>query len=110
MRQLTYCQAINEALREALLRDPSVFIMGEDIGSYGGTFGVTAGLFEEFGADRVIDTPISEAAMAAIAITAAVTGLRPVLEIMFIDFLLVAADGVFNQAGKMRYMSGWGLA
>ena len=106
MRELSYRDAIGEALRQALRQDPTVFLMGEDIGAYGGVFGVTKGLLEEFGPERVMDTPISETSFGGIATGAAILGLRPVVEIMFSDFLLIAADGIFNQAAKQYYMSG----
>ncbi|MDB4444508.1 alpha-ketoacid dehydrogenase subunit beta [bacterium] len=106
MKEITFGQAINEALREALVRDPSVFLMGEDIGPYGGSFGVTTGLFAEFGADSIIDTPISETVFVGIACGAAITGMRPIVEIMFIDWITLAWDGLFNHASKVFYMSG----
>ena len=106
MRELTYAKAVCEALRQAMAKDPRVFLMGEDVGVYGGIFGVTAGLLEEFGEDRVIDTPISEVALPGIACGAAMNGMRPVLEIMFGDFLTLAMDGIVNQAAKTFYMSG----
>ena len=105
-RQLTVAAALNEALREELARDERVFLMGEDVAAAGGVYKVTDGLFEEFGPNRVIDTPISEAGIAGIAVGAAMTGRRPVLEIMFGDFLLLAMDQIANQAAKVRYMSG----
>src|SRR5919204_6825181 len=88
-RELTYAEALNEALREEMRRDPNVFVMGEDVAVWGGggIFGVTKGLVEEFGAERVRDTPISEEAIAAVAIGAAATGSRPVAEIMYVDFI-----------------------
>jgi pyruvate dehydrogenase E1 component beta subunit len=106
MRELTYRDAIREALQEEMRRDPAVFIFGEDVGKFGGTFGVMAGLIEEFGEQRVRDTPISEAAIAGAAVGAAMVGSRPVAEIMFIDFMTIAMDQVVNQAAKMHYMSG----
>lgn len=105
-RNITYAQAINEALRYEMLRDERVFLMGEDVGVYGGAFGVSAGLIEEFGAERVMDTPISEAAIAGAAVGAAVVGLRPVMEIMFSDFVTITMDQIVNQAAKLRYMFG----
>jgi pyruvate/2-oxoglutarate/acetoin dehydrogenase E1 component len=105
-RTITYAKALNEALREEMLRDDRVLVMGEDIGRHNGPFRVTEGLLEEFGANRVRDTPISEAAIAGAAAGAAVTGLRPVAEIMFIDFSTLATDQIINQAAKMRYMFG----
>jgi len=106
MREITFAQAINEALREEMKKDPAVYIAGEDVGLMGGVFGVTSGLLEEFGEERVRDTPISEAAIVGSAIGAAVTGMRPVIELMFIDFTAVAMDQIVNQAAKMRYMFG----
>lgn len=109
MRELTYAQAINETLRQALARDPRVFLMGEDIGVYGGVWQVTVGLQAEFGEDRVIDTPISETAIVGAGVGAAVTGMRPIVEIMMIDFIGVAMDEIYNEAAKLHYMSGGGL-
>lgn len=105
-RSLTYVEALNEALREEMERDPGVFLMGEDIGKIGGLFGVTRGLRDMFGADRVRDTPISEAGFAAAAVGAAVTGLRPVVEVQFFDFITHMMDMIVNQAAKFRYMLG----
>ncbi len=106
MRELTYAQAINEALIQNLEKDERVFLMGEDIGKYGGIFQVTAGLLDKFGPGRVIDTPISEAGFVGAAIGAAMTGMRPVVEIMFIDFTTCAMDMVVNQMAKIHYMFG----
>lgn len=106
MRELTYGQGINEALRIKMLENPDVLIFGEDVGFYGGCFGVTAGLFAEFGEKRVRDTPISEGAIIGAAVGAAAAGLRPIPELMFIDFLTVGMDQLVNQAAKMRYMFG----
>jgi pyruvate/2-oxoglutarate/acetoin dehydrogenase E1 component len=105
-RVITYAKALNEALREEMLQDERVFLMGEDIAAHNGPFRVTEGLFKEFGTKRVRDTPLSEAAIAGAAAGAAVTGLRPVAEIMFIDFSTLATDQIINQAAKMRYMFG----
>lgn len=105
-QEITYSEAVRQALREEMLRDERVFIMGEDVGVYGGAFGVTRGLVEEFGEERVRDTPISEAAIAGAAAGSAVTGMRPVAEIMFMDFTTFAADQLVNQAAKIRYMFG----
>lgn len=102
----TMAQALNDALREEMERDPRVFLMGEDIGHYGGVFGVTRGLLALFGPERVRDTPISESGFIGAAIGAAAAGWRPVVEIMWIDFAMVAMDQIVNQAAKMRYMSG----
>lgn len=106
MEETTYREAIIEAKREALRADPTVVILGEDVGLYGGTFGVTQGLFEEFGSDRIIDTPISEAGFSGAAVGAALTGLRPIVELKFIDFTLVAMDQLLNQAAKVHFMMG----
>lgn len=106
MPTLTYAQALNQALRYEMQADPRVFIMGEDIGHHGGIFTVTKGLWQEFGAERVRDTPISEAAFVGAAIGAAMVGMRPVVELLFMDFALVAADQIVNQAAKLRYMAG----
>jgi pyruvate/2-oxoglutarate/acetoin dehydrogenase E1 component len=105
-RQITFQQALSEALREEMRRDERVFLQGEEIGLLGGAFRVTKGLRDEFGAERVRDTPIAEAAILGSALGAAVTGMRPVAEIMYIDFLTVAMDPLVNQIAKMRYMSG----
>lgn len=105
-RQLTVAAALNEALREEMERDERVFVMGEDVAVAGGVYKVTDGLLTQFGSDRVIDTPISEAGIVALALGAAMTGRRPVVEIMFGDFLFLAMDQIVNQAAKVRYMSG----
>ena len=105
-REITIGVAINEALQEEMRRDPRVVLFGEDVAVPGGVYKVTEGLLAEFGPDRVMDTPISEAAIAGIGVGAAMTGLRPVVEIMFGDFLTLAMDQLVNQAAKMRYMSG----
>lgn len=106
MREIAYSQAVREALREEMLRDPSVFVFGEDVGRFGGIYGVTGDLWEQFGDERVRDTPISEAAIVGCAVGAAMTGMRPVAELMQIDFLGVAMDQIANQAAKIRYMFG----
>ncbi|WP_320039934.1 alpha-ketoacid dehydrogenase subunit beta [uncultured Desulfobacter sp.] len=106
MATKTYLQAINEALRQEMERDSNVLIFGEDVGQFGGCFGVTQGLFDRFGEDRVRDTPITESAIVGAATGAAAAGLRPVAELMFVDFIGVALDQLFNQAAKMRYMFG----
>jgi acetoin:2,6-dichlorophenolindophenol oxidoreductase subunit beta len=103
---LTLGEAIREALAEEMSRDPAVFLMGEDIGRAGGVFMVTKGLQEEFGKERVIDTPIAEAGIVGLGVGAALTGMRPVVEIMFDDMLLLAMDQVVNQAAKLHYMTG----
>jgi acetoin:2,6-dichlorophenolindophenol oxidoreductase subunit beta len=108
-QELTISQALNQALREEMQRDPNVFLIGEEIGIWGaggGIFGVTLNLIKEFGAERVRDTPISEEAIAGLACGAAVTGMRPVAEIMYADFLALAMDPIVNQAAKLRYMFG----
>jgi pyruvate/2-oxoglutarate/acetoin dehydrogenase E1 component len=106
MREITVREALNEALRYNLRNDPRVFCWGEDIGVLGGAFGVTAGLFKEFGADRIIDTPVSEMAIVGAAIGAALGGLRPVVEVMYIDFTPGCMDMIVNQMAKIRYMFG----
>ncbi len=106
MREITYAEAVREAMSEEMRRDKSVFFMGEDIGVYGGAFGVSVGMLEEFGPERVRDTPISEAVIAGAAAGAAVTGMRPIAEIQFSDFLSISMDQLCNQAAKMRYMFG----
>jgi len=106
MREITFKEAIREALDEALDSDSRVFLMGEDIGPLGGAFGVTQGLFDKYGKKRVRNAPISEIAIVGAAIGTAVVGLRPVVEIMFCDFLPIAGDQIINQAAKMKYMSG----
>ena len=105
-RQLTFSEALREAMAEEMGRDSSVFLMGEDVGVFGGVFGVSAGLYEEFGEGRVRDTPISEQAIVGAGLGAALVGMRPIVEIMFADFATVAMDQLVNQAAKARYMSG----
>ena len=104
MREISYLEAVTEALREALAADERVYLIGEDIGVYGGGFGATKGLEEEFGAERVRSTPISESAIAGVAVGSAMTGLRPVMELQFSDFITVAMDQLVNQAAKIHYM------
>lgn len=106
MRKITYAEAINETLREMMRKDERIFIMGEDIGRYGGVFQVTKGLLDEFGEERIIDTPISEAGFVGAGTGAALTGMRPVVELMFIDFTTLAMDQIVNQAAKIHYMFG----
>jgi pyruvate dehydrogenase E1 component beta subunit len=106
MAIMTYREAIREGLREELISDEDVYLIGEDIGAYGGCYGVTQGLLEEFGEERIIDTPISEIAILGSSVGAALMGMRPVAEIMFADFLPLASDQIINQATKMRYMLG----
>lgn len=106
MKEITYKDAVREAMVEEMRRDEDIIFLGEDIGVYGGAFGVSVGMIEEFGEERVRDTPISEAAIAGCAAGAAATGLRPIMEIMFSDFITIAMDAIVNQAAKMRYMFG----
>jgi acetoin:2,6-dichlorophenolindophenol oxidoreductase subunit beta len=106
VRTLTFAQAVNEALAEELRRDPTVFIVGEDVAEAGHPFKVLAGLVEEFGPDRVLDSPISEAGITGLGVGAAMTGMRPVVDIMFGDFLTLVMDQLANQAAKAHYMSG----
>jgi pyruvate dehydrogenase E1 component beta subunit len=106
MRELTYAEALREGLRQAMTADPNVFLIGEDIGVYGGAFGVTAGLLGDFGEQRVIDTPISEAGIAGACIGAALTGMRPVGEIQFMDFVTLTMEQMVLQAAKVRFMFG----
>jgi len=105
-RSITYLDSIKEAMREEMKRDPDVIQLGCDIGLHGGAFGVTKGLWKEFGPERIIDTPISEGTIISCAIGAAITGLRPIAEIMFMDFSTLAMDQIINQAAKIRYMFG----
>src|SRR2546429_2801312 len=105
-RTLTFAQAVNEALAEELRRDPRVFVIGEDVAEAGTPFKVLAGLVEEFGPERVIDSPISEAGISGIGLGAAMTGMRPVVDIMFGDFMTLVMDQLVNQAAKIHYMSG----
>jgi pyruvate/2-oxoglutarate/acetoin dehydrogenase E1 component len=104
--KMTYRDAIRLALREEMKRDERVFVIGEDVGKFGGAMAVTKGLFDEFGGRRMVDTPISESAIVGAALGAALTGLVPVAEIMFIDFTAVCLDQIVNQAAKVRYMLG----
>lgn len=106
MAQMTYAEALRDAMRQAMLKDPNVYLLGEDVGAFGGCFGQTGTLFEEFGPKRVVDTPITETAIIGSAVGAAAAGLRPIAEIMFIDFMGVCMDEILNQAAKMRYMFG----
>ena len=105
-KELTYLDAIREALAEEMRRDPKVFVLGEDVGAYGGAFGATQGLFEEFGEDRVVDTPISESAIVGISIGASLRGYRPVAEMQFADFISCGFDQIVNQAATLRYRYG----
>lgn len=106
MRELSYKEAIRESIKQNMQGDKFVFLMGEDIGVYGGGFGVTDGLVEEFGEKRVRDAPISELGTVGVAVGAALTGMRPVIDIQFSDFLSLAIDQIVNQAAKIRYMYG----
>lgn len=106
MKEIRYIWCINEALREEMQRDDRVVLIGEDVGRPGGSFGASRGLIDQFGSERVIDTPISEAGIVGLAAGAAACGLRPVVEIMFMDFTAVCMDGIVNQIAKMRYMFG----
>ena len=106
MPLISYREALNEALREEMQRDPTVFILGEDVGLYGGAFKVTDGLFAEFGEKRVVDTPIAEGLIVGAAIGAAMVGLRPIAELMTVNFALLAMDQIVNHAAKIRYMFG----
>jgi pyruvate dehydrogenase E1 component beta subunit len=105
-RILTMAQAISEGIAQEMTRDANVFVMGEDIGSYGGIFGATGGLLEKFGKDRIMDTPISETAFIGAATGAAAAGLRPIVELMFVDFFGVCMDQIYNHLAKNTYMSG----
>jgi pyruvate dehydrogenase E1 component beta subunit len=106
MPEITYREALNDALREEMQRDPSVFLLGEDVGLYGGAFKVTEGLYAEFGEKRVIDMPIAEGLIVGAAIGSAMAGLRPVAELMTVNFALLAMDQIVNHAAKIRYMFG----
>lgn len=105
-REITFLEAVREAMSQEMRQNEDVFILGEDIGVYGGAFGVTRGMIEEFGPERVRNTPISEAAIAGGAVGAALTGMRPILELQFSDFITIAMDQLVNQAAKTRYMFG----
>lgn len=105
-REIMYREALNEALKEEMRRDPTVFMMGEGIAERGGSYKVTVGLLEEFGSRRVMDTPIAEASFTGAGIGAAITGMRPVVEILFVDFTMLIMDQLVNQAAKYRFMSG----
>src|SRR6187551_1022021 len=106
IRELTFGDAIKEAIAEEMRRDPTVVLMGEDVAEAGTTFGVLKGLVDEFGKDRIIDTPISEAGFTGLGVGAAMAGMRPIVDIMFGDFLMIIMDQVANQAAKIHYMSG----
>ncbi len=106
MREISYMEALREAIRQAMEQDERVFVIGEDIGIYGGAFGVTAGLIDQFGPERIIDTPISEAGIAGALVGAAVTGMRPIGEIQFSDFVVLSMEQLVMQGAKMRFMFG----
>lgn len=106
MKETTVLEAIREAIAEEMERDRNVFMIGEDIGQFGGALGQTKGLFDRFGAERILDTPISEAAIVGAAVGASMLGMRPIADIMFTDFSTLAMDQIINQAAKARYMSG----
>jgi pyruvate dehydrogenase E1 component beta subunit len=106
MPNMTFAQALNDAHKLEMERDPNIYVAGEDVGVYGGIFGVTQGLREQFSEKRVRDTPITESAIVGTAVGAAACGLRPVIELMFVDFIGVALDQLYNQAAKMKYMFG----
>ena len=106
MREITYAQAVNEAMSEEMRKDENIVLMGEDVGIYGGAFGVSRGMFEEFGEERVLDTPISELVITGCAAGAAMTGMRPIVEIMFSDFITLAMEQLANQAAKNRFQFG----
>ena len=108
-RTLTISRAMSEAIAQEMRTDPNVFVMGEDVGAYGGIFGSTAGLYDEFGAQRVIDTPISETGFLGAAVGAAMSGMRPIAELMFVDFFGVCMDPIYNMAAKNIYFSGGGF-
>src|SRR3954452_18597565 len=105
-RQLTYVGAFNEAVRQAMEDDDDVFVAGEDVGAFGGVFGTFGGLQKRFGERRVVDTPISEQAIIGLGVGSSVTGLRPIVDLMFMDFMCVALDQIVNQAAKLKYMFG----
>ncbi len=106
MREITYGEAAVEAIREEMEKDDRIFYMGEDVGCFGGAYGTTKGLWERFGDGRIKDTPMSEAAIISYALGAAITGMRPIVEIMFADLLCLVMDQIVNQVAKIRYMSG----
>ena len=106
MSQITYSEALRMALQESMREDSKIILMGEDVGLYGGAYGVSKGMIEEFGEKRILDTPISEEGIVGCAVGAAMTGLRPVVELMYVDFVMLAMDQLANQAAKIRYMFG----
>ena len=103
---ITYREAVREAIRDALKRDPRVFLMGEDVGRYGGCYAVTKGLYDEFGPERIRDAPLSESGFTGAGIGAALGGMRPIVEIMTVNFSLLALDQIVNNAATLRHMSG----
>ena len=105
-REITYLEAVREAMTQEMERDERVFLIGEDIGQYGGAFGASFGMLEKFGPERILDTPITELALTGAATGAALIGMRPIAEIMFGDFLMCAGDQIVNQVAKARFMSG----
>lgn len=105
-REITYLEAVREAMTQEMERDERVFIIGEDIGQYGGAFGATFGMLEQFGPERILDTPITELGLAGAATGAALVGMRPIAEIMFMDFITLASEQLVNQAAKLRFMFG----
>lgn len=109
-REIKYLEAVREALTQEMERDETVFLIGEDIGAYGGAFQVTHGMLDKFGPERILDTPITELGIAGAAVGAALVGMRPVAEIMFMDFVTLASDQLVNQAAKLRYMFGGNAA
>jgi len=103
---MTYREAVRQAVRDALQRDPRVFLMGEDVGKYGGSYAVSKGLLAEFGPDRIRDTPLSESTFVGAGIGAALGGMRPIVEVMTVNFCLLALDQIVNNAATIRHMSG----
>ena len=106
MREITYLEAVREAMTQEMERDEKVFMIGEDIGQYGGAFGASFGMLEQFGSDRILDTPITELGLTGAATGAALIGMRPIAEIMFMDFMTLASEQLVNQAAKLRFMFG----
>jgi pyruvate dehydrogenase E1 component beta subunit len=106
MREITYLEAVREAMTQEMERDETVFLIGEDVGKYGGAFGASSGMLDKFGPERIIDTPITELGIAGAAVGAALIGMRPIAEIMFMDFTTLASEQLVNQAAKIRFMFG----
>ncbi|RLD01982.1 MAG: alpha-ketoacid dehydrogenase subunit beta, partial [Chloroflexota bacterium] len=106
MREITYLEAVREAMTQEMERDSRVFLIGEDIGEYGGAFQVSHGMLEKFGHERILDTPITELGLTGAAVGAALIGMRPIAEIMFMDFTTLASEQLVNQAAKLRFMFG----